>query len=39
MGTRVVAAGCFHRADAPGQNPVLNGGVADAQFFRSLAGG
>ena len=36
-GNAVVAAGGLDGPDAPGQNPVLEGGIADADFFRGLA--
>ena len=37
-GNAVVAAGGFDGADAAGEDPVLEGGVADADFVGGLAG-
>ena len=38
-GDAVVAAGSFNGADAAGEDPVLERGVADAEFFGGLARG
>ena len=38
-GNAVVAARRLDGANAAGEDPVLEGGVADAEFFRRLAGG
>ena len=37
-GDAVVAAGGFDGADAAGEDPVLEGGIADADFVGGLAG-